>query len=205
MNLEIDHLYFTVSKKQFQTLLSDQNLAPYLDEIETVRPDMTYHGLYFVFQNAFYLEIVLEDKSTSAGKIGVALSDLRNNEIQPNRFTIQENLNVKQVKLEGRDFFKCLTFNSKSMSNPYVFAMDFEQEFLGRRIAIHYKYPHKLCKLTIYSKIKEADFDLELAKYDSTLIIQSEFLEIVESSREEVEVSFESEGRTVNFSFCIKK
>lgn len=203
LKLESDHLYFSVNKKQFNKICSYTNIYPLFRDVTTERPDMSYRGLYIAFQNAFYLEILLEDLITPVGSIGVALSDLAHNIIDTSQFETNEKVEIKQHELEGKDFFKSFRVNKGKHTQPYVFCMEYDQECLGRRIAIHYNYPHILKKINIFYPLSVNQFDSEIKKFDTSISLKSEFISYIESNRREVEVQFESESKSYRLSFNI--
>lgn len=205
MKLEIDHLYFVLNENEFEKIRSNSEIYPLLRDVTTKRPDMTYRGLYIAFQNAFYLELLLEDSLNRAGGIGIALSDLASNKIKIREFPSDEAVNISSHDIDGQEFFKCFRFNKGKHTQPYVFGMEYAQEPLGRRIAIHYNYSHLLKKIIIYSDIKPKEIEHEIKKFDSTLSLNNQFVKYSKSDRNEVEVFFESAGHEHVLIFSIKK
>ena len=202
--LAIDHFYISISKEQFRQVKEELILLEDVEHKVTVRPDFTYEGIYLKFDNNTYFEVLCADCDVPVGTIGIAISDLENNDkltkVLKSNYSSSEKLETEDVKKEGKKWFKYM--NKPFKPDLYLWSMQYFDSFLTQRIDYCKKSQTKLVSAVAHTTLTTSDITsrLELGK---ELIEGSNisFIEVNASDKKKLSLKFIQKDRTYDFVF----
>lgn len=202
MNLEIDHLFFTVSANEFEKIVSNEEIYKCFRDISTHTSEASYRGLYLTFHDGTYLEILYPHKDFVDGTFGLSLSDLDANDLSVDKMEAPSKIEKKDV-FHGDEFWYSLYDCKEPIDERlYVFAMDYSAKDLAKRKSFKERDTFKLKSLVIKSLLS-----LELLKKETSNFftnIDCGLVNLVESQDEVVELTFSSSTKTYYLSFGLR-
>ena len=202
MNLEIDHLFFTVSAEEFEKIVSNEKIYRCFRDISTNTSEASYRGLYLTFHDGTYLEILYPHKDFVDGTFGLSLSDLDVNDLSVDKMEAPSNIKEKDVFQEDEFWYSLYDCKDPADERLYVFAMEYSETDLARRKSFKEKDTFQLESIVLRSPLSLKLLKNETNKFSAN--IDHSLIQFIESQDEVVELTFSSLEGSFNLCFNLR-
>ncbi len=202
--MKLDHFYIILNSNAFEQFKTTSAYINLFEHKTTVRPDMTYEGLYLYFEDNTYFEIVDEKCGIPDRSLGVAFNDLDNNDGLVNKLK-SENQNITDLEIETifkeqKEWF--IAINRKFSSDVYMWGMEYLGKFFNQRLKYFEKATCKLIAANINSTLNDKELSDRFALLgEDKSERRFNVLELTESMQNTIELEIMDGEKVVKLKF----
>lgn len=199
--MNLDHFYISLNQSEFDTFKNQKFVKENFEYRNTVRPDISYEGLYIYFCDNTYFEVVSDSCGIPRGTVGIAGSNLESNIFNPS-FEVEKEM----IKLDGKNWFEA--FNKPFIPDLYAWIMIYQGEFIEKRKSYYKEKAKSVIGFTgarIKTKLSENEVNSRLEIIENNFKNGSVFKKIdlkFNQSETKLEVDVvDAHGNDLTFSF----